>query len=68
MRLDGSYDRAFIHFRDRFMMVPRKTMEQELKAQEKELTDDINNLNKKVGCSVVVQALRSPRDMSGKIS
>lgn len=32
----------------RFMMVPQKTMEQELKGQEKELTDDINNLNKKV--------------------
>ncbi|KAG1754709.1 Prefoldin [Suillus paluster] len=30
-----------------FMMVPRKTMEQELKTQEKELTDDINSLNKK---------------------
>ena len=30
------------------MMVPQKTMEQELKGQEKELTDDINNLNKKV--------------------
>ncbi|KAG1779536.1 Prefoldin [Suillus subaureus] len=30
-----------------FMMVPRKTMEQEFKTQEKELTDDINNLNKK---------------------
>jgi len=27
--------------------VPRKTMEGELKAQEKELSDDINNLNKK---------------------
>ncbi|KAF8346848.1 Prefoldin [Amanita rubescens] len=30
-----------------FMMVPRKAMEDELKQQEKELTDDINNLNKK---------------------
>ncbi|KAG2044604.1 Prefoldin [Suillus americanus] len=30
-----------------FLMVPRKTMEQEFKTQEKELTDDINNLNKK---------------------
>ncbi|THV06527.1 Prefoldin [Dendrothele bispora CBS 962.96] len=30
-----------------FMMMPRKEMEQELKSQEKELTDDINNLNKK---------------------
>ncbi|KAG1793933.1 Prefoldin [Suillus plorans] len=30
-----------------FMMVPRKTMEQEFKSQEKELTDDINSLNKK---------------------
>lgn len=32
----------------RFMMVPQKAMEQELKGQEKELMDDINNLNKKV--------------------
>ncbi|KAF8665277.1 hypothetical protein AX16_000298 [Volvariella volvacea WC 439] len=30
-----------------FMMVPRKEMEDELKGQEKELSDDINNLNKK---------------------
>jgi prefoldin subunit 1 len=30
-----------------FLMVPRLTMKQELKNQEKELTDDINNLNKK---------------------
>lgn len=29
-------------------MVPQKSMEQELKGQEKELTDDINSLNKKV--------------------
>ena len=32
----------------RFMNVPRSTMEKELKAQEKELSDDITNLNKKV--------------------
>lgn len=37
----------------RFMMVPQKTMEQELKGQEKELTDDINNLNKKVSSGVL---------------
>ncbi|KAI5122389.1 hypothetical protein M0805_004146 [Coniferiporia weirii] len=30
-----------------FMLTPRPVMEKELKAQEKELTDDINNLNKK---------------------
>ncbi|KAI5998040.1 Prefoldin, partial [Pisolithus albus] len=30
-----------------FIMVPQKTMEQELRAQEKELTDEINSLNKK---------------------
>ncbi|EIW87077.1 Prefoldin [Coniophora puteana RWD-64-598 SS2] len=30
-----------------FMMVPRQTMEQDLNNQEKELTDDINNLKKK---------------------
>ena len=34
-------------------MVPRLTMKQELKNQEKELTDDINNLNKKVGAVVL---------------
>lgn len=39
-------------------MVPRKTMEKELKTQEKELTDDINSLNKKVKCPIVLQALR----------
>jgi chaperonin cofactor prefoldin len=33
---------------NRFLMIPRTPMEQELKGQEKELTDDINNLNKKV--------------------
>jgi hypothetical protein len=32
----------------RFMIVPRDTMEQQLKTQEKELSDDISNLNKKV--------------------
>ena len=30
------------------MMFPRKALEDELTQQEKELTDDINNLNKKV--------------------
>ncbi|KAI6136240.1 Prefoldin [Pisolithus thermaeus] len=30
-----------------FVMVPQKTMEQELRAQEKELTDEISSLNKK---------------------
>lgn len=30
-----------------FIMVPQKTMEQELRAQEKELTDEINSLSKK---------------------
>ena len=29
-------------------MVPRKTMQDELKKEEKELADDITNLNKKV--------------------
>jgi prefoldin subunit 1 len=40
--------RTIRNFHSRFMMVPRKTMEKELKTQEKELTDDITNLNKKV--------------------
>ncbi|THH19006.1 hypothetical protein EW146_g2065 [Bondarzewia mesenterica] len=30
-----------------FMMVPRPTMEKDLKSQEKGLSDDINSLNKK---------------------
>ncbi|KAH8110605.1 Prefoldin [Phellopilus nigrolimitatus] len=30
-----------------FMLTPRPTMDKELKSQEKELTDDINSLNKK---------------------
>ena len=40
---------GLINVRDRFMHVPRNTMEEELKGQEKELSDDIANLNKKVG-------------------
>lgn len=32
----------------RFMMEPHKAMVNDLKSQEKELTDDINSLNKKV--------------------
>ena len=40
-------------------MVPQKAMEQQLKSQEKELTDDINNLNKKVISSVLL-AVRQP--------
>ena len=35
----------------RFVMVPRPTMEADLKRQQKELTDDINNLNKKASTS-----------------
>jgi hypothetical protein len=32
----------------RFMMVPRDEMEKDLKAQEKELVDDLTSLSKKV--------------------
>lgn len=39
------------------MLVPRKTMEDELKGQEKELVDDINSLNKKV--SQILSGLQS---------
>ena len=39
----------------RFMLTPRVTMEKELKSQEKELTDDINNLNKKVRWTFIVK-------------
>jgi hypothetical protein len=42
----------------RFMMLPRKALEDELKQQEKELTDDINNLNKKVRSSRHLVVLR----------
>ncbi|EPQ60120.1 Prefoldin [Gloeophyllum trabeum ATCC 11539] len=31
-----------------FVMVPRPEMEKDLKSQEKELTDDVNGLNKKM--------------------
>ena len=37
----------------RFMMVPRPTMEEELKTEEKELTDDIKNLEKKVSMTKI---------------
>ncbi|KAJ3750963.1 Prefoldin [Lentinula detonsa] len=36
-----------IHNLKRFMMVPRKEMEKQLKSQEKEISDDIASLNKK---------------------
>ena len=32
----------------RFMQVPRPEMDKDLKGEEKELTDDINSLTKKV--------------------
>lgn len=41
------YDMSLIF--SRFMMVPRPEMEKDLKTQEKELSDDINSLTKKVG-------------------
>ncbi|KAG6884666.1 hypothetical protein C0993_009155 [Termitomyces sp. T159_Od127] len=40
-----------------FMLVPRKTMETELKTQEKELADDISNLNKKVHLTIYFRYL-----------
>ena len=40
---------GLINVHGRFMHVPRTTMEEELKGQEKELSDDITSLNKKVG-------------------
>jgi prefoldin subunit 1 len=36
----------------RFMQVPRPAMDKELQSQEKELTDDINNLGKKVRVTI----------------
>lgn len=43
------------------MMVPRKTMEEELKGQEKELSDDISNLHKKVGDVLQASPLHRPQ-------
>ena len=49
MLIDRPSDvRSFPDSLKRFMMVPRTTMEKDLKNQEKALTDDINSLNKKV--------------------
>jgi hypothetical protein len=41
------------------MMVPRSTMEKDLKSQEKALTDEINSLGKKVTFPHVVLNLSS---------
>lgn len=43
------------------MQVPRPVMEKDLKTQEKELTDDINSLNKKVSMRSFGQTLRDSR-------
>lgn len=40
-------------------MTPRVEMEKELKGQEKEITDDINSLNKKVRSYVIPKELYS---------
>ena len=40
--------RECLSCRSRFMQVPRPTMDKDLQAEEKSLTDDINNLTKKV--------------------
>ena len=42
------------------MLTPRPQMEKELKADEKELTDDINNLQKKVCISALPTDFNSP--------
>ncbi len=42
------------------MMVPRSTMEKDLKSQEKALTDDINSLGKKVGFPVLTAEFIEP--------
>ena len=52
MLTDPDCDESLLEYSRRFMMTPRPVMEKELKTQEKELTDDINNLNKKVLYSV----------------
>ena len=47
-------------------MVPQKSMEQELKSQEKELTEEINSLGKKVGLAMCLRviSLLMPRTRS----
>jgi prefoldin subunit 1 len=40
--------RASTHPQTRFLQVPKPMVEKELRTQEKELADDIENLNKKV--------------------
>jgi len=39
------------------MMIPRSTMEKDLRSQEKALTEEINNLGKKVTFSVLLRNL-----------
>lgn len=41
------------------MLTPRPQMEKELKAEEKELTDDINNLQKKASSPAVLRSSSS---------
>jgi len=47
LRADVHWGSMRVH---RFLMVPQTEMKQDLRSQEKELTDDINSLTKKV-CS-----------------
>lgn len=47
----------------RFMMVPRKDMERELKNQEKDLSDDITSLSKKVSLGVRVNTLTAHTEL-----
>lgn len=49
------------------MLVPRKTMETELKTQEKELADDISSLNKKVRPNSSLISIRNSIIISVKI-
>jgi len=50
------------------MKIPQKSMEQELKSQEKELTEEINSLGKKVGPAMclLVPSLLMPRTPKSK--
>lgn len=47
-------------------MVPRPEMEKELKTQEKELTDDLNSLNKKVSPPSSWYRVIPDRDLKAK--
>jgi hypothetical protein len=49
-------------------MVPRSTMEKDLKSQERALTDDINSLGKKVTSPLTTEFIEPDTCAPGQIS